>query len=295
MAFVALDDLGLTLEIAWVDPAPQNIGTDTGRERVGRRMPQKTAALQAAADIASDDPVMIFLHEGLGSVALWKDFPERICAATGLRGLLYSRPGYGRSTPRRSDEHWGPDFMHRQALEVLPALRAQLGLAQRPVWLFGHSDGATIALLHAALQTQPVQGMVVMAPHVFVEPISIASIQAALAAYPTSLRERLARFHDDVDSAFHGWAGAWLSPEFKAWTITHELGGISCPTLLIQGDEDEYGTLAQLDAIGAQLPQALRLTLPQCGHSPHRDQPDAVISATCRIVAAALHSNGDLS
>lgn len=289
MAFVALDPLGLTLEIEWVDPAPQNAGDATARETVG-----DTATRLAEGLDPSDNPVMIFLHEGLGSVALWKDFPQRICSATGLRGLMYSRPGYGRSTPRRHDEHWDVDFMHRQALQVLPALRKQLGLAQCPVWLFGHSDGATIALLHAACQPQPVQGMVVMAPHVFVEPISIQSIEAALSAYPKGLRERLARFHDDVDSAFHGWAGAWLSPAFKNWTIVQELAAIACPTLLVQGDEDEYGTLAQIEAISEQVPHALRLVLPECGHSPHRDQADAVISATCRIVAASLHSQGDL-
>jgi pimeloyl-ACP methyl ester carboxylesterase len=238
-------------------------------------------------------PVMVFLHEGLGSVAAWKDFPHRLCQAAGLRGLVYSRPGYGRSTPRGPDEHWGPDFMHRQALELLPALRRALGLQEQAVWLFGHSDGASIALLHAARSAQPVAGLIALAPHVFVETISVSGIQAARRAYVSGLRERLARFHKDVDSAFHGWADAWLSPAFAQWNIVDSLRGLDCPSLLIQGDLDQYGTLAQLDAIESVVPRARRLVLSPCGHSPHRDHPDAVISATCRIVADSRTFTGD--
>jgi pimeloyl-ACP methyl ester carboxylesterase len=268
MPLVAIDALRQTLEIEWVAP-----------DLLAR----------------PSDPVMIFLHEGLGSVALWKDFPRRVCQATGLRGLVYSRPGYGRSTPRPADEQWGTDFMHRQALEVLPALRTALGLAHSPVWLFGHSDGASIALLHAALGRQPVAGLIAMAPHVFVEPISISGIEAAVQAYADGLRERLARFHDDVDSAFFGWADAWRSQAFAHWNITREIRAITCPVLLVQGDRDEYGTMAQLDAICEAVPRSVVLALPDCGHSPHRDQPDAVISSTCRIVTPALPHPGDLS
>lgn len=277
MSQVRLESLGVSIEIAWVEShesATHAAGLLAHEPRVG----------------SNDAPIMIFLHEGLGSVALWKDFPQRLCHAAGVRGLVYSRPGYGRSTPRQPHEHWGTDFMHQQALEVLPALRVALGLDNAPVWLFGHSDGASIALLHAAHHDQPVAGLIAMAPHVFVEPISIQGIETARAAYGQGLRERLARFHDDVDSAFYGWADAWLSPEFFNWNISNELTGIDCPTLLIQGCQDDYGTMAQLDAIGAVVPHAQRLELDPCGHSPHRDQPDAVISATCRIVAGSRTS-----
>ncbi len=229
-------------------------------------------------------PVMVFLHEGLGSVALWKDFPDQLCDRLGLRGLVYSRPGYGRSTPRPHDEHWAPDFMHRQAREVLPALLAQLGIV-RP-WLFGHSDGGSIALLHAAGFPQALAGAIVVAPHLFVEDISITSITAARTAYRAhGLRERLARYHDDVDSAFFGWNDVWLSPDFRDWNIEHELNAIRCPLLAIQGEDDEYGTLRQVTGIRELLPAAEVVALPGCGHSPHRDQPDALSSAVDHFIA----------
>lgn len=291
MSTVVLESLEVSIEAVWIEPREAAIRKE---DRVGGAIQRRGCVEGALRGCDEASPVMIFLHEGLGSVALWKDFPQRLCQAAGVQGLVYSRPGYGRSTPRQPHEHWGTDFMHQQALKVLPALRVALGLANTPVWLFGHSDGASIALLHAAHQPQPVAGLVAMAPHVMVEPISITGIQTALQAYGQGLRERLARFHDDVDSAFHGWAGAWLSPEFAHWTITEELAGIQCPTLLIQGLQDDYGTLAQLDAISTAVPHAQRLELDPCGHSPHRDQPDAVISATCRIVADSRPSTGDL-
>ena len=239
-----------------------------------------------------DGPVLVFLHEGLGSVDLWKDSPDRLCAALGARGLVYSRPGYGRSTPRAHDEHWGPDFMHRQARELLPALLAAVGLdaARTPPWLFGHSDGGTIALLHAAAFPEQVAGVIALAPHVLVEEISVRSIEAAVRVYdapgPGSLRARLSRFHEDVDSAFGGWSGAWLSPAFRHWNITGELGLIRCPVLAIQGDQDEYGTMAQIEAIVHHVPGTQVLALQDCGHSPHRDQPQAVADAVVRFVKA---------
>ena len=220
-------------------------------------------------------PVMVFLHEGLGSVAMWKDFPQQFCERHGLRGLVYSRYGYGNSTPRPADERWLPDFMHRQAWEVLPALLARLGV-ERP-WLFGHSDGGSIALLHAARFAENLRGVIVLAPHICVEDISIASIRSAREAYVSGdLRERLARYHADVDSAFFGWNDIWLDPAFRDWNIEAELAGISCPVLAIQGEDDEYGTLEQIHGIARRAPQARTLVLPQCGHSPHRDQPEAL-------------------
>ncbi len=235
------------------------------------------------ADVSA--PVMVFLHEGLGSVALWKDFPDALCMALGLRGLVWSRPGYGRSTPRASGERWMPDFMHIQAREVLPALLEALDV-QRP-WLFGHSDGGSISLLHAAFAPPSVRGAIVLAPHLFIEPISISSIAAARMAYEREgLRDKLARYHDDVDSAFYGWNDVWLSDAFRDWNIELELTSISCPLLAIQGEGDEYGTLQQVHRIRALLPKTEVLALPDCGHSPHRDQPRAVIDAVRRFIAA---------
>ncbi len=235
-------------------------------------------------DAASALPPVVFLHEGLGSVAMWKDFPDRLCTGSGLRGLVFSRPGYGRSTPKAASEHWAPDFMHRQALEVLPRLFAALDI--RTPWLFGHSDGGSIALLHAA--AFPVTGAIVVAPHVFVEPVSIASIERARAAYETGdLRQRLARYHDDPDSAFRGWNDIWLAPAFRDWNIEAALDGIACPLLAAQGADDEYGSLEQIERIQRRLPTTELLVIADCGHSPHRDQPARLIEASLRFIRAA--------
>ena len=232
-------------------------------------------------DPASPIPVVVFLHEGLGSVAMWKDFPARFCAAHGLRGLVFSRYGYGRSTPKPPDERWSTDFMQRQADEVLPPLLAALGI-ERP-WLFGHSDGASIALLHAA--DHSVAGVVAVAPHIFVEDISVESIEKARVAYETTdLRERLARYHDDPDSAFRGWNDAWLNPAFRDWNIEAELSRITCPVLAAQGEDDEYGSLEQIRGIARRLPKTRLLAIPKCGHSPHRDQPELLIREAGRFI-----------
>jgi pimeloyl-ACP methyl ester carboxylesterase len=219
-------------------------------------------------------PPVVFLHEGLGSLAMWKDFPARLCSAHGLRGLVFSRYGYGRSTPRPPAERWPVSYMHAQAHEVLPALFEALRI-ERP-WLFGHSDGASIALLHAA--RFPVAGLVVLAPHIFTEDMGIASIRAAREAYETTdLRARLARYHDHVDSAFRGWNDVWLDPAFRAWNIEAELDAISCPVLAVQGENDEYGTLEQIRGIARRVPQMRSLVLAHCAHSPQRDQPERLI------------------
>ncbi|HEV8691779.1 MAG TPA: alpha/beta hydrolase [Ideonella sp.] len=224
-------------------------------------------------------PLMVFLHEGLGSLSMWKDFPQQLTDALGWRGLVYSRPGYGGSTQRAPDEAWAPDFMHRQAQEVLPAMLHALGVDE-PVWLFGHSDGASIALLHAAAFPEYVAGAIVLAPHIFVENLSVTSIAKAREAYlQTDLRERLARYHDDPDSAFWGWNDIWLAPAFRDWSIEPELDAIRCPLLAVQGLDDEYGTLAQVHGIAQRVPGAELLELSDCGHSPHRDQPARVIEA----------------
>ncbi|KQP13068.1 alpha/beta fold hydrolase [Pseudorhodoferax sp. Leaf267] len=232
----------------------------------------------------ADAPLLVFLHEGLGSLAMWKDFPAQLCRAAGMRGLVFSRPGYGRSTPRAGDEVWAPDFMHRQAYEVLPALFAQLGV-DAPAWLFGHSDGGSIALLYAARFPERVAGLVVLAPHVFVEDVTVANIGKTREAYETGdLRAGLARYHDDPDSAFWGWNRIWLDPAFRSWNIEGELQHIRSPLLAIQGVDDAYGTLAQIRSVQWVVPSSVLLELPQCGHSPHRDQAEQVIAATSAFI-----------
>jgi pimeloyl-ACP methyl ester carboxylesterase len=224
-------------------------------------------------------PALVFLHEGLGSVALWSSkegsWPQALCDALGCPGLVYSRLGYGQSDPipdvRGAGRH-GPDFMHRQAWEVLPELLAQLQI-ERPI-LIGHSDGGTIALLHAS--RHPVQACVVLAPHVRVEDISIASIQAAQEQYlKGDLRARLSRFHADVDVAFWQWCDVWLSQAFRSFDIRQQCRHIQAPVLALQGRQDVYGTLAQIEEIEpAGFIQ--RTVLEACGHSPHRDQRETV-------------------
>ena len=255
------------------------------RERTVRIELQRMAPAQARPAAA----LLVFLHEGLGSLAMWRDFPQRLCDAVGMHGLVYSRPGYGGSTPRGADEHWDVDFMHRQAHEVLPALLDKLHIdgTRQPLWLFGHSDGGSIALLHAARFPQQVSGVVVMAPHVSVESKAITSIQQARESYLHSdLKQRLARYHDDVDSAFWGWNDIWLHPPFKAWNIEAEVAHIRCPLLALQGVDDEYGTLDQVRAIARLLPLAELVELANCDHSPQRDQPERVIADVKRFIAA---------
>lgn len=227
-------------------------------------------------------PLVIFLHEGLGSLSMWRDFPQRLCEAAACRGLVYSRPGYGRSTPRAREEALQTDFMHRQALEVLPALLDALGMdttTDKP-WLLGHSDGGSIALLYAAHFAPRIAGAVVLAPHILVEDASVCSIEKVRSAYlQTDLRQRLARHHDDPDSAFWGWNDLWLMPAFRHWTIEEEIAVIRCPLLAVQGLDDEYGTLEQIRGIARQVPQTELLELSSCGHSPQRDQPEKLIAA----------------
>jgi pimeloyl-ACP methyl ester carboxylesterase len=230
--------------------------------------------------LESTAPPLVFLHEGLGSVSMWRDFPAQLCTRLGCRGLVYSRPGYGQSEPRSAGERWGTDFMHTQAIQVLPALLDALGITQ-PVDLFGHSDGGSIALLFAARHPQRVRRLVVVAPHILVEAFGLVSIRQAREAYlQGDLRQRLARHHADVDSAFFGWNDAWLSPGFVRWEIASELKYIGAPVLAVQGLDDVYGTMAQIDGIAAAVPGTRLLKLSQCGHSPHRDQPQALVEAT---------------
>jgi len=221
-------------------------------------------------------------------VSMWRDFPRAFCDRHGFAGFVFSRYGYGRSTPRDVSEHWQPDFMARQADEVLPALFAALGI-ERP-WLFGHSDGGTIALLHAA--RHDVAGVVAVAPHLFVEDVSVTNIAKARDAYESSdLRERLARHHADVDSAFYGWNDVWLSPAFRDWNVERQVATIACPVLAVQGENDEYGTLEQVRTLARRLPKTRLLVIPKCGHSPHRDQPEILSGEAGRFIVGAASTH----
>ena len=238
-------------------------------------------------------PLIVFLHEGLGSLAMWKDFPQALCKAARCRGLVYSRPGYGRSTARAAEEAWGLDFLHRQALEVLPALMQALRVTE-PYWLLGHSDGGSIALLHAAHFPQRVAGAIVVAPHIFVEDLAVTSIEQARVAFETTdMKERLAKYHDDPDSVFYRWNRIWLHPPFRQWTIEAEISAIRAPLLAVQGLDDEYGTLEQIRGIARCVPHTQWLEIADCGHSPHRDQPQALIDAATAFIRHHNIRHGD--
>jgi pimeloyl-ACP methyl ester carboxylesterase len=228
-------------------------------------------------------PTIIFLHEGLGSVSLWRNFPQQIVAATGCSALIYSRYGYGQSDVL--NESRKADYMHREALDVLPELLAQCKI-ERPV-LFGHSDGASIALIHAGAG-HPVGGLILEAPHVFVEDISLHGVARAAQTYRTTdLPEKLARHHRDVHKTFWGWNDIWASDEFRDWNIESYLPSIDCPTLLIQGEQDEYGSVAQIDAITRSVKGAAdKHLLANCGHTPHRDQPDITLKLILLFIEA---------
>ncbi len=242
----------------------------------------------------ADAPLAVFLHEGLGSVAMWKDWPQTLCDRLGMRGLVYSRPGYGRSTPRPRDVKLPVDFMSVQARDVLPALLDALDVnaaERKRMWVIGHSDGGSITLLYAAAFPDALAGAVVIAPHVFVEDISVDSIAEAKTAYEQAdLRSKLARHHDDVDSAFYGWNDIWLSNAFRSWQIIDELDCIRCPLLAVQGNDDHYGTMAQIDTIAQRAAQTQLTKLDHCGHSPHRDAPHVLNDAIAVFVGKHTRS-----
>jgi pimeloyl-ACP methyl ester carboxylesterase len=236
-----------------------------------------------AAELPGDDArrPLVLLHEGLGSVGLWRDFPGRLNEATGRRVIAFSRFGHGRSEPPPRPRT--PAFFHEEALDVLPALLPQLD-ADAPV-LVGHSDGASIALIHAAYH--PVTGLALIAPHVFLEDFTVEEIRRTREAYEGGgLRERMARHHDDVDAAFYGWCDVWLDPAFREWSIESDAAGVTAPMLLVQGEDDPYGTLAQIDRIRARVRgPAERLVVPGARHSPHLEAPGPVLAALSGFVA----------
>ncbi|MCC2111362.1 MAG: alpha/beta hydrolase [Hyphomicrobiales bacterium] len=235
-------------------------------------------------------PTLILLHEGLGAVSMWRDFPDRLAAATGCGVFAYSRAGYGGSDPVPLPRPL--TYMHDEARDVLPDLIAAIGV--RRGLLVGHSDGASIAAIYAgsdAANRDRICGLVLMAPHFFVEDVSIKSIAAAKIAYETTdLRERLKRYHgDNVDCAFWGWNGAWLDPGFRAWDIREYLGRIEVPVLVVQGRDDEYGTLAQVHAAEADCTTPVTVeVLEDCGHAPFRDQPEATLAANAAFVRSVV-------
>lgn len=223
-------------------------------------------------------PLLIFLHEGLGSVSMWRNWPEHVCHALNCRGLVYSRYGYGQSTPRQADEARTNDYLHQEAYNDLPALLKALGLDGERHILYGHSDGGSIALLYAARYPDKVQGIAVAAPHIFVEDITLDGMRDAREIYTSSdFPARLGRHHRDPDSVFWSWNDTWLRPEFKLWNIESVLSQIRCPVLAIQGVDDEYGTLDQIRHIQRYAAQTQLCIVTDCGHSPHRDQSDTVI------------------
>jgi len=235
--------------------------------------------------IPGREPAIVLLHEGLGSVSMWKDFPSRVAETTGHEVVAYSRQGYGRSSPLRAPRP--VRFMHDEALVVLPEVLDALEI-RRPI-LLGHSDGGSIAILHAGGSGREVTAIILMAPHVMVEDVSIASIAQARVAYAQGdFRARLGRHHDDVDGAFRGWNEVWLNPAFRDWSIEEYLPRIECPVLAIQGEDDEYGTMEQVDRIGRAIPHARILKLARCGHSAHREQAEDVLEAIRGFVERVL-------
>lgn len=226
--------------------------------------------------------IIVMLHEGLGSIALWKEFPQRLAERTGCGVLAYSRYGHGES--QRLAEKRSVGFMHHEGEVVLPELLDKLGIAN-PI-LLGHSDGGSMALIFAGRHPDRVRALILEAPHVFVEDLSVASISEAKVRYETDdLRRRLGVYHEHVDSTFWGWNDIWLDPRFRSWNIESYVETIRCPILCIQGEEDEYGTRAQLEAIRARVPDTEILMLPDCGHSPHREQPEATLEKMTEFVA----------
>ena len=235
--------------------------------------------------IEGSGPTLVFLHEGLGSIRQWRDFPEKVAKATGCRALIYDRYGYGNSDVLL-EQGVGSEFMHDGALNELPELLENLAI-ENPV-LIGHSDGASIALIHAG--TYLVRGVVVMAPHVFVEEPGLQSIKNINDTFETTgLSGRLGKYHRNARKTFHLWADAWLDPAFRGWNIEEYLPRIKCPVLAIQGEGDEYGSMAQLDAIKRQAGGPCELLkLPDCGHSPHKDQPEKVLEVVVGFVKRIL-------
>jgi pimeloyl-ACP methyl ester carboxylesterase len=236
-------------------------------------------------------PTIVMLHEGLGSVGLWGDFPEKLQAATGTGVFAYSRAGYGASSPVAQPRPL--EYMHIEAFDVLPNVLETIGF--RRGLLLGHSDGASIAAIYAgSRQDHRVQGIALIAPHFIVEDISVKSIAEIKATYETTdLRAKLARWHKDVDNAFYGWNGAWLDPKFRDWDISEYLAYIRVPVAVIQGERDQYGTMRQVEIAKEECYCPVDVTeVPGAGHSPHREAPEATLDAITEFARAVLRDEG---
>jgi pimeloyl-ACP methyl ester carboxylesterase len=233
-------------------------------------------------------PELVFLHEGLGSISLWRDFPERLAAELGAPALLYSRNGYGQSAAPEPPFRRGADYLHTEAQEVLPKVLDHFGI-QRPI-LIGHSDGASIALIFAATMNRRPRALVLEAPHTFVEDITIAGIREAVTVWHNSdLPAKLGRHHRDPEGTFRTWYQTWLTPSFKRWSIESLLPEITCPVLVIQGEDDQYGTAAQIRSIENSVSGGVESRmLPACGHTPHRDQTEAALAEMVRFLRPRL-------
>ncbi len=241
---------------------------------------------------ASARPTLVMLHEGLGSIALWKDFPQKLAARTGCGVLVYSRYGHGNSD--KLMEKRPVRFMHHEGQVVLPELLDKLGIV-KPV-LIGHSDGGSISLIFGGRYPDAVSGLILEAPHVFVEDLSIASIAQAKITYETTdFPQRLGRYHANVDATFWGWNNIWLDPAFRSWNIEEYVPRITCPVLCIQGEQDEYGTIAQVEAIRAGAPQTQIAVLQDCKHSPHRDQEAKTIELMAEFVVGIAKAEAKVS
>ncbi len=257
-----------------------------GKRLEARRIDPPEAVERAAArgDPEREVPTLVFLHEGLGCVGLWRDFPEQLARQTGCGAFVYSRAGYGASDPCPLPRPL--DYLEREALEVLPEVLDEVGC--REYFLVGHSDGASIALAYAGHAERPgLLGLISEAAHVFNEEICVRAAERVREQYTAGdLRDRLARHHgDNVDTAFYGWNDAWLDPGFLAMNLERYLGGVGVPCLVMQGEDDEYGTLAQVDAIAAGVSGPVETwAIPDCGHAPHRDQGGAVLDAMTRFI-----------
>lgn len=234
----------------------------------------------------SRKPLLVFLHEGLGSAAMWKGFPERLCAATGCAGLVYDRLGYGQSSAFAAARTI--HYLHQYALFELPEVLRRLAPGREHI-VVGHSDGGSIALIYAAGRPEGLRAVVTAAAHVFVEDMTLAGIRTAVDAHGAGKLRGLARYHGaKAGQVFFAWADTWLAPPFRHWNIEYLLPAIACPLLAVQGRDDQYGSGAQLDAIGSGVPGARQLVLPACGHSPHLEQPEATVHAMADFIAPLL-------
>jgi pimeloyl-ACP methyl ester carboxylesterase len=232
-----------------------------------------------------ESPLVVFLHEGLGSLAMWRDFPELVCDNGNFRGLVFSRAGYGQSSENPTREKYEVDYLQREARAALPALLEALEMGNAKPILFGHSDGASIALIYASYFPEKVSAVLALAPHYFVEEKAITGIIETGKIYRSSeMKAKLGRYHNNPDLVFWRWHDAWISPPFRDWNIEKLLAGIRCPILAIQGYDDEYASMEQIDGIKCQAPQTELLKLEKCRHSPHKDQPQIVMSATIDFI-----------